>query len=317
MKKKLTGKRAMTEVVRNPYKLLLLAALSLLAYWPFLSLPYISDDYIQLDLGRRYGPIDAWPALAGDALYRCRATSIVLTFWTEQLFGRDNLVLNVSSLVLHVFNSLLLFALGAWRRVGYKVSFAAACIFAVYQRPQEAVVWYAALPELLVFTFVVLGLYAWIQFIQRSQRYWFAFTAVAFILALLSKESGVVLVPLAAGVACIERMPWRRAALCLLPLAAIAVIYYFAAREASATHLHFNDGTFVLSWSFVPVIVRSVGRMFWVWGLIASLYLLYANRARFASIIGAALVWMAIALGPYAFLTYQGAVPSRHTYLAS
>jgi hypothetical protein len=58
---------------------LLLGALAILVYLPSLGLPLISDDYPHTYLARQYGPISGWPALASDALYRCRATSLILT----------------------------------------------------------------------------------------------------------------------------------------------------------------------------------------------------------------------------------------------
>src|SRR4051794_20299616 len=75
-----TRKRAITLISA-------LAALSLLAYLRSLSLPLIADDYLQVQLGRQYGPITGWRGLAADPLYRSRSTSILLTQWTEQLFG--------------------------------------------------------------------------------------------------------------------------------------------------------------------------------------------------------------------------------------
>src|SRR6185369_14900669 len=61
-----------------------LSALSTLAYLRSLWLPLISGDYLQVQLGRQYGPVSSWPALAADPLYRSRSTSILLTHWTEQ-----------------------------------------------------------------------------------------------------------------------------------------------------------------------------------------------------------------------------------------
>src|SRR5215210_3406774 len=78
-----------------------LIALAISVYVPAQSLPLISDDYIQVNLGRMYGPVSSWPDLAADALYRCRATSIVLTYWTEQLFGFDPAAFKVTSLAIH------------------------------------------------------------------------------------------------------------------------------------------------------------------------------------------------------------------------
>jgi hypothetical protein len=55
---------------------------------------------------------------AGDPLYRCRATSLVITYWTERLFGLNALAFNASSLLLHILNTWLVLALGRWKVVG-------------------------------------------------------------------------------------------------------------------------------------------------------------------------------------------------------
>jgi hypothetical protein len=95
-----------------------LCLLSIIVYFRALSLPLISDDYLQIELGRMYGPVNGWAALALDPLYRCRATSLLVTHWTGQVFGFSVLAFNASSLLFHVANSMLVFALGAWRRIG-------------------------------------------------------------------------------------------------------------------------------------------------------------------------------------------------------
>src|SRR6478672_6181535 len=73
-----------------------LAALAVLAYARSLALPLISDDYLQIALGRQYGPVTGWKAVAADALYRCRETSLILTWWTERLFGVNTTAFNWS-----------------------------------------------------------------------------------------------------------------------------------------------------------------------------------------------------------------------------
>lgn len=302
---------------RKLFQFALIAALCVAAYFPFLSLPLISDDYLQIELGRRYGPVSGWSALAIDPLYRCRATSILVSYWTERVLGADPVVLNLSSLLVHFLNCLLVFAAGSWKRIGYSLSFVAACVFAMYQRPQEAVVWYAALPELLVFFFVMSALIAWMRFAVEGGWRWYALSGAAFLLALLSKESAVVFGPLALAIGLVERLNWRRLATTLAPFAVASVSYYFAAHAQREEHLHFNDGTFSLAAPFLLVIMKSLTRMYWIWGFAAAAYMLYLNRRENWRWIAAATIWMAIALLPYSFLTYQDSVPSRHTYLAS
>ncbi len=86
-----------------------LSLLAVLTYLPVLTQPFLSDDYIQIHLGRFYGPVSAWPALAADALYRCRATSIILTHWTEQALGLAPLGFYLTAIALHAAATCLLY----------------------------------------------------------------------------------------------------------------------------------------------------------------------------------------------------------------
>src|SRR5712691_2521385 len=97
--------------------LVALAALALLAFGRALFIPLIADDYQQIQYAREFAPPSGWSALAQDALYRCRSTSLVFTYWTELLFGWNVLAFNVSSLAVHIVNSLLVYLLGLWRVV--------------------------------------------------------------------------------------------------------------------------------------------------------------------------------------------------------
>jgi hypothetical protein len=295
-----------------------LAVLAIVAYSRSLTLPFISDDYLQIALARQYGPVSGWKAVAADALYRCRETSLILTWWTERLFGIDTSAYNWSSVLLHVANTWLVFALGAWRLIGWRVAGAAAAFFAVYEGHQEAVMWYAALPELLVFFFALLGLVVWVTWVQAGCRgVWKPAAAlVCYVLALFSKESAVAMVGLLALVALVERAP-RRAWFWMTPFAALAAVYFYGAAAAAASHLHFNDGTFSLRAPFWNTIAISTGRLFWFWGLIAAASLVAWRAAQFSRLAIVAAVWIVFTFLPYSFLMYMPRVPSRHTYFAS
>lgn len=308
------------ETCRRQVCLWVLAGLALLCavvYFRALWLPFIADDYVQIRLGRDYGPVAGWQGLAHDALYRCRATSILITHWTEQLFGLEPFAYNASSLLIHILNTWLVFALGAWRIVGWRVSALAAAFFAIHEGHQEAVIWYAALPELLVFTFGLLSVVFWALWLQSDRRRWYAASFASFLLALASKESGVVVVPLAAAVWWFT--PPRRIVrlLLVLPYAAASVVYAIGIHAARSNHLFFRDGTFSLSAPFWIANVNSIGRLLWIWGFLALVAIaLWARDSRRQLLIFSAL-WMPITFLPYSFLTYMPRVPSRHTYFAS
>ncbi|MCC6366757.1 MAG: hypothetical protein IT165_24825 [Bryobacterales bacterium] len=305
--------------MKTPYAALAaMALLCVLAYWRALSLPFISDDYLQIRLARDFGPLSGWKALAADALYRCRATSLILTYWTERAFGLNPLAFNCSSLLLHILNTWLVFAFGAWRLIGWRASAAAACFFAVYHGHQEAVIWYAALPELLVFFFAAASFLLWILWLrsETSLRLYLASLA-AFLLALLSKESAVVVPPLLVLVLLVERKSLRRFYRPLLPFAALSIVYFALSFAARQHHLHYNDGTFSLHAPFYWIEFRSIVRLLWVWGFVSLAALAAWRASQWLPLLKIAAAWILCTLLPYCFLTYMPFVPSRHTYLAS
>jgi protein O-mannosyl-transferase len=298
---------------------LAVALLSWAAYGWAIKLPFIADDYLQISLGRKYGSPANWGALAADPLYRCRATSLVVTWLTEPWAGLQPLWYNLTSLLLHVLNACLVFSLGAWKRIGWTVSAAAACFFAIHEGQQEAIVWYAALPELLVVFFVLLCVLCWILLHKYPHRAWLWYSAsvAAFLLALLSKESSVAAVGLLALVEVLEFEGWKRAARRLAPFALLAVLYFVADYAGRAQNQHYHDGTFALLAPFWLTLPRSLGRMLFLWGLVSLIALCaWRARARFP-LVATSLCWMTIALLPYSFLTYMPVVPSRHTYMAA
>jgi hypothetical protein len=297
--------------------MLLIVAGAVIAYLPFMELPFLSDSYLQVHLGRKYGPIEQWRDLASDVLYRCRATSIVLTHLMDQLAGPDPFMHRSLNLLVHCLNSLLVAGLGFWKRIGWGVAIPAGVFFGLSEGHQEAVIWVAALPELLVFFFVLVGIHAWLQGLKVRSNGWMAVSAGCYLLALLSKESGIVMPALCAGLWWWEARQWRAPIVVIGLMGVVGGFYALGIFEASASHLHLNDGTFHVGAPFVVVLAKSTFRMLIPWGWICIAMLLALRREENRAILAMSLVWIGITLLPYSFLTYMDRVPSRHTYLAS
>lgn len=301
--------------------LLGLASAAAIPYLPFLGLPFISDDYLQILLGRQYAPVSNWPDLAGDVLYRSRSTSILLTWLLDQFAGPDAAIHRAANVLIHFLNSALVLLAGAWRRIGYTISIPTAILFALCEVHQEAVIWSAAVPELLVFLFTATALLAWLRWLQTGSILWLTASAAAFLLSLASKESGVVAVPIAAAIWWLHdnrhscRLP---AGIALATATGVSVLYFLSIQQSAETHLHLNDGTFTLSWRFLYVILNSGARMMFPWGWAAIAFLaITLPNGQSRPILASAALWIAVTLAPYAFLRYMDRVPSRHTYFAS
>lgn len=308
--------------VRRPawkhwHALLALATVAFVVYGPFLSLPPLVDDYGHTRLAERYGPWHGWGELFGDPLYRCRSTSLWLTAALFGVTGFSITAFHLASLVLHLLNSWLVYALGCCRWIGWTAAAAAAFVFAANERPHEAVIWFASIHEPLVMAFVLAALLAWLRWLEGGSRAWLAAVAAAWLLALLSKESGVVLAALLPAAALPYPGRWKAAAWALAAGILSTAVYFWLAWAGQAEHQHFHDGTFAPGWHFVPTLARSVPRGLGIWGILAAVLTVFWRRNAPWKAASFAAFWYLAALMPYAFLTYMPRIPSRHHYLAS
>jgi len=297
-----------------------LGALCFAVYSPFLSLPFISDDYLQIHLARKYGDPSGWGSLAQDPLYRCRATSLVVTWLVDRFFGLWAAPHNYASLFFHFLNCCLVAALGVWKRIGWRISVPAAVFFAVHEGHQEAVVWMAALHDSLVFFFGVLAFLCWVLWLQRTGRRRHLLLAAAaffYILALLSKESAVAFPPLFAMAWWLDHRSDRQAVIPLVVAAVLALLYALAIFTTPADHQHLRDGTFSWRAPFWITIPHSLLRMLWIWGFLSLAVLWRYRREARWPVAGISIAWAVFTFAPYSFLTFMTRVPSRHTYLAS
>jgi hypothetical protein len=296
-----------------PFSIALLAVIS---YIPALTQPLIEDDYPNIALARSYGPLTGWTKMARDDVNRVRATTFVLTHWIERSFGLRPAAFYAFSILLHVANCLLLYALGRWQVIGFRMSAWSAAFFAVYEGHQEAVMWYSACNELLLFFFGALSLLCWLIFLElKYQRWrWYIFSLCFFILALLSKESSVILIPLLLIPLIGTQFKLRR----LLFLSSFAILSAFYAILIIKTHSHsfrFHDQSFELSAPFWETWTKSFFALLWPWGWLAVIALFVWRKSE--RLLGLAVFWVSISLVPYMFVAYLHRIPSRQTYLAS
>jgi hypothetical protein len=304
-------------IPRQPARALFaLAVLSILAYLPALSQPFVEDDYPNIRLARAYGPVSGWEEMARDSVQRVRATSFVLFHAIERAFGLWPPAFYAVSLLLHMLNCWLVYAVGRWRPIGYEAGFWGAAFFAVYEGHQEAVMWVSAVNELLLFLFGFLTLLCWLRFLEsgRGRWRWLGLSLSCFLLTLLSKEAAVVFVPLLGLTLVFPARRWREAVY-LLPHAALSAVCAVSIFMTRSHSFRFQDQSFVLSAPFWLTWTKSYSAMLWFWGLTALLALRYW-RVREQRLV-VALVWMGIGFVPYMFVDYMHRIPSRQTYLSS
>ena len=285
----------------------------MLAYAPSLPIALIADDYPNLAQARTWGSPSGLSTLLADSQFRLRATSYWTMYGLWKAAGYHPLVYRGASLLLHIANCWLLFALFRfWPRMRPAAFFAAA-FFAVHEGHQEAVMWFSAINELLMFFFGLAALACWTKSCaaRLPSLKLEAASAALFALALLSKESALFMLPLfllPAAPSSWKRL-WPHACLCAMAAASIV--------SSRGHSFRFSDGSFSLAAPFWITWPLCYARLLWIWGwpALGVLFFLAPREVRRSALT--ALAWIGLALVPYSFLTYSTRIPSRQTYLAS
>jgi hypothetical protein len=298
-------------------QLVFLAAVALLAYAPSLTIPLIADDYPNLSQALTYGAPSGLGTLLHDAQFRLRATSYWAMYGLWQVAGLTPPVYHAASLALHIANTwLVFFVAAAWPRMR-PAAFWAAAFFAVHEGHQEAVMWFSAINELLMFLFGMASLWCWRSAPDGTKPAWLRELAgvALFALALLSKESAIFLLPL--FVLVVDPGQWRRRLPRLAPHMVLVLLALASIAQSRSNSFRFTDGSFSLYAPFWLTWPHSFARLLWIWGWPAVLALFLPGDGRFRRAALATLAWIGMALVPYSFLTYSTQIPSRQVYLAS
>jgi hypothetical protein len=288
--------------------LALLALAATVAYAPMAAIPLFEDDFPNLWQSQQLGSPAEALALLHNPVFRQRATSFWIMFLLWRAAKLAPLAYRLTSLLLHIANTWLVYGIClAWPRMR-AAAFWAAGFFAVAEGHQEAVMWFSAINELLQFLFGIGMVWCWMRGRLLA-------AAVLFALALVSKESAVVILPLL--LLTTPRGEWRRTAVRLIPyvvLAEIAIGWVLASRDIS---FRFSDGSFSLHAPFWITWPDNFLRILWIWGFAAAGAILLARDRTLRNSALVAMAWIGIGLAPYSFLLYSTRIPSRQTYLAS
>ena len=284
--------------------LILLAAT--IAYLPALNNNFIADDWVIL---HRVDVLRVDPLYLSESVpENFRFTSYLVFGLLKRLFGYDAAPYYIFNILLHAVNCLLLSSIV--RKVSGDVSTAwlGSAFFAVFQAPQEAVAWLAAMNETLSAFFVFLTVLFWFQ-----RRHGLA--GLSFIAAVYSKESAVMLIVLLPLVEWIrgQRPVWRDYWILALPAALFSIFFLLTL----SANFQVGQGTYVLSFRGALVLVKSLHRLFWPWGYLVIVAVIVSHRGQLSRRFLGWAALIPLAMLPYIFVSYTSNIPSRQTYLAS
>jgi hypothetical protein len=231
------------------------------------------------------------------------------------------LLFHEASIVLHIVNVLVVFALArrifaeADLKVRPYVPFAAALFFAVQPSDIDAIAWVGALAEAMGALFGCVSLLWFLQWREDGQPRWRTLSVVAFTLALLTHESSVVFLPVLflADWLLVGRRDLIRpyAPFLLLTAGYLALDLWINSRNYLVSDAHYTFGFHVVTNALNYIDALYVGRRDWLnYAVIAlgvvALLVRGNSRVRFAT------CWMLLALAP--FLSFTWGNTSRYLY---
>lgn len=195
-----------------PDWLLPAGALALLAFAVYangISNGFVSDDKIQLLRNPLVTSVSQVPHIFGSAVWSIlqvpgyagnyyRPLQFLVYMALYQCAGFSAPLFHAFMVALHTVNTLLLYFL-VRRLASARVAIAAAALFAVHPIHTEVIDWIAAVPDLMVTTVVLAGVLWLARDDQPPSGLAIAGHSILYFLALLTKETGVMLLPLYAG----------------------------------------------------------------------------------------------------------------------
>lgn len=204
-----------------------------IAYWPSYSDSYLLDDYKHLESTRGFvgAPLDLLKVL--NPYYNgwyYRPTTYWFFTIAQGLFGLRPPAFYLALLAIHTINIVLVFALARKLGIGRLAALCAAAVFAITVPNQDVLGWISSVSVPLAAMFSLLAVLLLVSYLNNErENFWLLIgTAVCMLLALLSREESLILIPILAFIllqAGVWRSPKRSELLIAAPMGIMALIY--------------------------------------------------------------------------------------------
>lgn len=287
--------------------MLVLGAVNFFIYAPSLTTGFFADDYNFLEPVVRLDPIPYLIRYFDPRLqtlwYRpMQGVLILIEYW---FFGSEPLGYHILNVVFHIVNCFLLFALVARYSRNTRLGFLSALFYATFPVYALAVNWINITDPLLT-NFFLLGIWFWLNYLERNKFRDYAITLGMFFVAILIKQIGIMLAPILFAsdylllrnrfeLVCAVR---RHAAFVVFALGFVLVQYMTQSTHVFASVFGYSPGAQIIS-----ITVQYYSLLVFPWGYFPPTDTQITEGMPFADSWN--LIWLAIAVGLYVFLTIR------------
>jgi len=193
-------------------------AASLLLYSETLNAYFLSDDFDLIGLAITSGFYSGWSGFVRPV--------IALSYLVDaSLWRLDPTGYHVTNVALHALNTTLVVVLALRLTGGMTAGLMAGFVFLVLRCHSESVSWISGRPDLIATSFMLLSLILHLRAEEIDARRTRVLALIAFALALLSKESAVVLPAVVVFLTWLKIRQAHRAVVAAVPFLAVLVLY--------------------------------------------------------------------------------------------
>jgi hypothetical protein len=302
-----------------------LAVIVAIVYRDVSRIYYFNDDFQWLQGARTFTPVKLLHIEQYNHFYR--PVIEVYFFIGRRLFGCDPLSFHIASVVVHAINSALLFCFARALTKNAPVAGMAALLFAVHPGYVQAIVWVAAITDLLPATWYLLALWMYVRYLEGGGRVFYGISLAAFATCLFTHESSATLLPMLIALEVLITMVgvdgrFHLTSLTTLarrfaPFVVILAVYLGIEYDVNSRSYLITEGHYQLGWHAVPHALDYVISLFmgphnivarvFAAAAVATLLLFGTARVRFL------VVWILLTVAPTSFFTWDNS--SRYLYI--
>lgn len=248
----------------------------LLFYLPSLKYGFSQDDFIHLFASRAntlgdflnfFNPFYQYP----DIFFFRPLTTQFYFFTNHFLFGLNPLPFRIEGLVLHLINSLLFYALiqRIWR--SKQIAFISALFYSISAAHFLSLYYISAFQETGRMFFILLSFLTFFNYLESKKKLMYVFSVVAFIGALLSKETSVTLPFLLFPLEILRRED-KRALIATKGILKSTILFFiitliYGVIRFSGFQSVFNEGAYTTTFSISEVLQNFKWYIIWSLGL--------------------------------------------------
>ncbi len=189
-----------------------LILVTLIIFFPPFAHAWVGDDYIQFDYIKPFfaRPSTAWKLFNPYELtWYYRPLQNLWLLINQLILGYNPFGYYVILLGLHAIAIALMYRVARQLKFSYLAAFACAALFALHGHWVDVVTWISSVAIVLSGIVNLLGIWVWVGYLQRPSTKKLLLTILICIIALITHEEGLLLVPFLLLVLVVERLETR------------------------------------------------------------------------------------------------------------